>query len=404
VVVKTVFLSYAFPPLRYPRSIQVAHLARHTALPQLRVVAADEEDAEDGTLLGTLQASLDVTRLPWGRRARLARRLRARTLEDRLLVPDRFRPWTREAAREIVRRRFLGAGDLLVSFGQPMSDHIAGLRIARRTGARWIAHFSDPWADSPFRGGTVAPSINSRLERQVVAAADGILFTCDEALELVMGKYELTLQEKAAVVPHAFDPELYPEPDPTGDEVVVRYVGNFYGHRGPGSLLDALELLHERQPDVLAGVRFELVGSFEADPTASLAARRLPPGLVRLRPSVEYRESLALMRSADLLLILDAPADRSVFLPSKLIEYLGAGPPVFAITPPGAAARVVAETGGVHADPRDASAVADALARTLRAARARDGSRRPDGRAVAAYSVASVVPRFDDFAMRVALS
>ena len=51
----------------------------------------------------------------------------------------------------------------------------------------------------------------------------------------------------------------------------------------------------------------------------------LPPGLVTVRPRVPYDESLRLTRDADALLVVDAPsAEPSVFLPSKLVEYIGA--------------------------------------------------------------------------------
>jgi hypothetical protein len=45
---------------------------------------------------------------------------------------------------------------------------------------------------------------------------------------------------------------------------------------------------------------------------------------------VGYQESLKLMSEADALLVIDAPADQSVFLPSKLIDYIGAGRPISA--------------------------------------------------------------------------
>ena len=75
------------------------------------------------------------------------------------------------------------------------------------------------------------------------------------------------------------------------------------------------------------------------------------------------------MIEADALLVLDAPAEASVFLPSKLIDYIGARRPIFGITPPGVSASLIRELGGEVADPGDAHAIADGLSRVIRSLR-----------------------------------
>ena len=374
-----VALSYAYPPLRYPRSIQVARLIAHMD-GDVRVVCADEDGAEDASLTRAYGDAAPVTRVPWDARARAARKLRAKVLEDRLLVPDASRPWV--AAAVAATRPLLAGGDVLATFGQPMSDHIAGLRLKRRTGAPWVAHFSDPWVDSAFRhAGRATRTLNERLERAVIERADAVVFTSDETVDLVMAKYPDAWRARVHVVPHAFDPALYSEPA-SHDGKVLRYIGNFYGHRGPQPLFDALQRL---DPAELDGVRVELVGSRE-HPVA------VPAGLpVELRDSVDYVESLALMRSADVLLVLDAPGARSVFLPSKLIDYLGARRPVLALTPPGAAAALVERAGGWVADPADPDAGAAALRKALAG-----GAPEAPAELLATYEPSAVARRMSD--------
>jgi glycosyltransferase involved in cell wall biosynthesis len=72
------------------------------------------------------------------------------------------------------------------------------------------------------------------------------------------------------------------------------------------------------------------------------------------------------MGEADCTLLIDAAVEagsESVFLPSKLVDYLGAGKPVIAVTPPeGASARVTREAGGVVCDVGDADAIEALLA------------------------------------------
>jgi len=87
------------------------------------------------------------------------------------------------------------------------------------------------------------------------------------------------------------------------------------------------------------------------------------------------------MAESDLLLVIDGPDDLSVFLLSKLIEYIGAGIPIFGILPPGASANLVERLGGIVADPRDIEAVAVALLRALELARRERKSTEPWGNA-----------------------
>ena len=151
----------------------------------------------------------------------------------------------------------------------------------------------------------------------------------------------------------------------------MRYLGNFYGHRSPVPLFRALRTILLDEPALLAGVRVELVGQMPRRMREHGTLRALPDGLVRLIDTVPYSRSLQLMSDADLLLVIDGPDDLSVFLPSKLVEYLGAGTPIFGIVPPGTSARLLARVGAPVADPRRPSDVAKGLREALRLVHAR---------------------------------
>ena len=190
-----VFLSYAYPPQVAPRAVQVARLAKYSSL-QIRVVCAGIENGE-----AALRPGVEVTRLP-DRSTRTWRRAK-----NFFYLPDSERPWAERAARVILSNGLVERDDVLITFGQPMSDHLAGLKIKQRLGVPWIAHFSDPWSDSPYL--SQIPLVRfrmRRMERKVVEAADRLLFTSKETVDLVMRKYPSAWSAKAAVLPHAFDP------------------------------------------------------------------------------------------------------------------------------------------------------------------------------------------------------
>jgi hypothetical protein len=364
-------ISYMLPPVLAPQSIQIGRLIAHLDLDvatlsgPLAPAGPARADADEGAGRAGLRLEVGYEPALSGLAMILARRfvpLYAR-------IPDEFRGWVGRAVAAAAAKLDALRPDIIASFGEPMSDHLVGLELKRRTGLPWLAHFSDPWSDNPFRAGQfIARGINRRLEAEVIEAADRVVFTSQETRTLVMRKYPGPWRGKTAVLPHAFDPSLYPAPAPRGPTITLRHIGSFYGRRTPLPLLRALLAIDRRS---LEGVRVELLGRVPVWLPYHPVWRALPPGLVRSEGFIDYRRSLALMSEADLLLVIEAPSALSVFLPSKLIDYLGARVPVMGIVPPGTAATLIQRMGGTTADPRRPPEVAAALEAALAAARRR---------------------------------
>jgi glycosyltransferase involved in cell wall biosynthesis len=181
-----------------------------------------------------------------------------------------------------------------------------------------------------------------------------------------MKKYRPALRSKVRVVPHAYEPHLFPPRSGRIDErLTIRYLGDLYLNRTPKPLFQALEILSRTDPDLLKRFCFEIVGEIQGLVLEEMGLSRLPVELVALKARVGYLESLSLMSSASGLMVIDAVVPentKSVFLPSKLIEYIGAGRPIIGLTPPGTAADLIQKLGGWVADP----AKADQIAKVMR--------------------------------------
>ena len=383
---KVVFLSYAFPPQIAPRATQVARLAQYSSLP-IRVLCAGMPGTEPA-----LRTGVEIVRFPdtssrWWRRAK---RL--------LLLPDSERPWADRLAKTILTNDLVEPNDVLATFGQPMSDHLAGLKIKRRLGVPWIAHFSDPWSDNPYLSQNPVSRLRLRhMESQVFAAADRLLFTSDETVELVMRKHPAVWHGKASVLPHAYDPAFDRDVAPwrgRAGPFVLRHLGNFYGPRNPLMLIRALVLLRKTQPSVLDNVKIELVGRWVDNERWSPADSGLPDSLLTFCKPVAYEESLRQMCSADGLLIIDAPFEHNVFFPSKLVEYLWARRPILALTPPGTSANIVAASGGVLASPETPETIAAGLVNIIHRLRAGTAGA-PSEDIVTQYDARRVAEAFD---------
>ena len=366
-------ISFCLPPGSVPQAVQIGRLLANLSA-KIGVIGGQADQlGPNGALSAELNQRLtfreNIAFRPVlsGFIATLARRF----VPFWGRIPDEYRHWVplAEAAALTGLQTEKFQPDLMVTFGEPMSDHLVGLRLKTRLGVPWIAHFSDPWVDNPFRRYEfLAQFVNARLEAQVIEAADQLVFTSEETLGLVMRKYPKAWRTKAAVLPHSFNPALYSRPTKPSGPLVVRYLGSFYGHRSPVPLFRALRFLLTREPGIFDNVQFVLVGSLPGRMRMHPSLRSLPAGLVRLCDPVSYLESLKLISASDLLLVIDGPDQLSVFLPSKLIDYLGARVPIFGIVPPGASAKLLTRLGAPIADPSNTEQIATALRHALKIA------------------------------------
>jgi len=358
-------VSFVFPPTAAPRSVQVARLLKHLRVRTTLVCADDQGAPRDPTIEPNAETQLrDCLRVPFAMRGwrKQARRIASRfDLPVWNKIPDEYSSWKAQALRAISQHVSNNdyRPDLIVSFAQPMSDHLIGLELKKLYRAPWVAHFSDPWTDNLFQDyDSLTKRINLSLERNVIESADRLIFTSPETVELVMAKYPAGWKAKARILPHSFDTSPHSSrPGVNQARITIRHTGEFYGPRTPQPLIRTLRSILSDNTRALEGVCFELIGVVNPPTLVDSGIENLPPGLITIKPPVSYQESCSLSAAADGLLMIDAPAARSVFLPSKLIEYVGAGRPILGLTPPGAAANLIRELGGWVADPTDDNAM-----------------------------------------------
>lgn len=293
-----------------------------------------------------------------------------------------------------------GNYDVLVTFAQPWVNHLIGLRVKQRyRQLPWIVHFSDPWVDSPYAtyADEQARERALREERSVIGAADAVVFVTERTANLVMAKYPPAWRSKVHVVTHGYDERLLAHIVPKQhepDAMHVVHTGNLYGLRSPDVMLAAVERLAEVD-GARADLRVEFIGHVTDDFRHVVEERGLTD-IVHFSGPTTYLESLSAAAGADLLLVLDAPAKESVFLPSKLVDYLMLGKPILGLTPSnGASADVLRRVGCAVVDPENPGQIADALHRALVNWRTsgRAGPR-PEPAEAAGFEIAHVAGQF----------
>lgn len=367
-------LAWMMPPLIFPRSLQISRTLRAmaergwetTAIavpPAVESLAAQDSRLAafyaDSYRLLLVEPREEVAPSPlWLRLPRLVLRTKNLTILN----------WVRRATEALMQQVLADKPEVFVSFAQPWINHVVALRVKRRfPQLPWVAHFSDPWVDSPYfnPANEVERHAASRQEREIISIADAVIFTTQETADLVMGKYPAHWRSKVHIVCHGYDADLLNlvQPRPKAERLTIVHTGNLYEKREPLALLRALSSLHAELTSPILHVDF--VG-FASTVMRDMVAQLKLEDIVSLSPKVPYFDSLAIGQSADLLLVIDAPADHSVFLPSKIVDYLALRRPILALTPAqGASARVLGGLGFPVIDPTDEAGILAALREAL---------------------------------------
>lgn len=353
------FLTYCYPPQKFPRSVQISHFVQYLRKDfNVTVVTSELENAGDPSLLSFTPLD-NVVYGPKSNFTKIIERSKGHRIKKEIL-PDFQYLWHFDLFRKARVLIDDSSPDVIITFGQPMSTHIAGVKLKQQfPHIKWLAHFSDPWVDNIFNDYNAWTKwINKYYQDSVLKSADRLIFTSQETIDLVTKYYSEEVRKKSICLPHVFNQDLYlHQADHRNEKITLRYIGNFYGNRKPDSFLKALQLL---SPEQRAQMRVEFIGSSTESIKDIICVSKLED-TVFTYPAVSYIKSLELMHSADILLIIDAPTEKSPFLPSKLIDYIGANKPIFGITPPGTSQKLIEEMGFLVADSKNVSDISNKL-------------------------------------------
>ena len=205
--------------------------------------------------------------------------------------------------------------------------------------------------------------LDARLERAVIGRADLVTTVTDEITDDLRARFGA----EAVTLPNGFDPDetVNGGPydcglDPARHSIVHTGRMAFSG-LSPRPILEALEILRSRQPDLVSRTELVFAGPLSGDERHQIEAAG-KDGSVRAVGTLARQETLRLQSAADTLLLLTGRGRRSEAT-AKLYEYLAAGRPILVLGEGSAAARIVSETAsGSVAAADDPSAIAHALA------------------------------------------
>ena len=387
---KILLISYLFPPvggIGVQRALSLAKYLPRSGF-EVHVLKATNAGGPvyDAALVRQIPPEVKVheaftPEIPFHLRQKLWTRLAARQTEDtqnrneraprfswkslltgaakRILCPEPeilWVPFALRKARQIIRRH--GIRVVLVTV-PPFSALVAGTRLKREFPSLvLVSDFRDEWLsfylkDFDFQSSDYTRRRAETIEREAVEASDLVVAVNRSSRDEIRKRYPSEPEEKFAVVPNGYDPEVFAGFQPRTHQsphMVVTHVGTVYKTASPRFYLDAVDALPE---EIRSQVETRFVGRISDSERALLEGRRSRVTALGFMPQAE---ALKYMEDTDYLLLT---MTNDISVPGKLFEYMAARKPILAVAAPGSEVdQILLETGaGLCAPPDDVEGI-----------------------------------------------
>lgn len=228
--------------------------------------------------------------------------------------------------------------DVILTCSHTFNAHIVGLALKNATGLPWAALFSDPPASllpRPYRLNIYRPfrAFQGRSLREVFQRCDQVVVASQYALELYESELNVTVRQKATVIPHIAHVPDNSEP-PAGRTLV--HVGSISQERASAEVVSAVKSAEADAPGRFHGL--DCIG--DVAPEFCGLVRTLDASeCVRIYPRQDEHVVPRILASSFALLLIEANMTVSPFLPTKFCEYAASGRPIIAVTPKVSAVR-----------------------------------------------------------------
>lgn len=269
-------------------------------------------------------------------------------IRSNFFIPDARKGWVPYAykkALEIIDKEKI---DLIVTTGPPHSTHLAGLKIKKKTGIKWLADLRDPWTTVYYND--MLPRTNStrkkdkKLEDKVLNYADAVTVVSPGM------KREFEDRNKNInVVMNGFDMA-----DMAGDKenkspdgnFRLTYTGNFKPNQHIPHIWDGIIELIEEHESFAKDFLLSFVGNVDASAPEYFVSKGCGGQLELLNYMPHHEATMKMKQSSLLLFVVPQSKNNKLIITGKLFEYLASGTPVLSVGPPqGDAAFIIKESG-----------------------------------------------------------
>jgi peptidoglycan/xylan/chitin deacetylase (PgdA/CDA1 family)/glycosyltransferase involved in cell wall biosynthesis len=255
-----------------------------------------------------------------------------------IALPDRWVTWWPHAVMLGMREIRQQHPKLIWSTYPIATAHLIGGTLARLSGLPWVADFRDPMVSPAYPPGKLHRKAWQMLEAYVLRHAAACVFTTQRAADTYAQRYP-TQAHKCQVIENGYDEEAFTgvQPNRFGtppEKLLMLHSGLIYPKdRNPSTFFAAVKALIETGQLDRNRLCIRFRAPHHETEVKEFAAAYGLADVVDVAPPIPYRQAIAEMMGADLLLVFQGSYFNAQ-IPAKIYEYLRAQRPVFSVLDP----------------------------------------------------------------------
>ena len=220
--------------------------------------------------------------------------------------------------------------DAIITKNSP--SELLGYYFKKKNGIKWIATWNDPYPTKkypkPYGNGVNAKLfILERPLLKKMEEADYHIFP-NQRIRDYMSNYINIPAEKTRIIPHVVIPREHI--DTPHENLKIVHLGNVLPPRDATPFLRALSEFIKNKQD--AKIEIAFIGQTPQSIKDYIKTTHLEK-YVKVFPPVKYEESQEILETYDIQLIVEAPCEEGIFLPTKVSDSMQLGKPIFTISP-----------------------------------------------------------------------
>ena len=250
-------------------------------------------------------------------------------------------PYAKKAGRQLLKTKRYDA--IMATMG-PYTSGLTAYKLSRQYKIPLIIDYRDHWTMNPYIK-FITPfhkMFSERWEKRILEQASVITTVSKTMKNDLISKFGNRLSLKIKVMYNGWDEEDFSDVPVNKNEkkVIIRYIGNFYGHQTPKHFIKVLENL-KKNNKLPVDIHIEFIGNYHSE-IKDIFNKSSVKKYISIISQVDHKKAVDFLITCDGLILFVATHKGKGVLTGKLFEYLRSGKEILAMIPPdGEAAEIL---------------------------------------------------------------